>query len=146
MYVREMTLDEDHDLYEMRGALAGLTGRLIVEQASDVMLHKMLKLIEKIDVAAVDENLSEYYSLNLEFHELLVEAAENPALRQSYRLIVNQLHLLRRRGLDQKGNLAISNREHHVIMKALQARDLDAAEAAMRQHVAGGWARMSPPS
>ena len=30
MYVREMTLDEARDLYEVRGSLAGLTGRLIV--------------------------------------------------------------------------------------------------------------------
>ena len=146
MYVREMTLDEARDLYEVRGALAGLTGRLIVERASDATLQKLLKLVEKMDVAAVDENLSDYYALNLEFHELLVEAAENPALRQGYRLIVNQLHLLRRRGLDQKGNLAISNREHRVIMDALLARDVNAAEAAIRQHVAGGWARMSSPA
>ncbi|MDA4845784.1 FCD domain-containing protein [Hoeflea poritis] len=146
MYVREMTLDEARDLYEVRGALAGLTGRLIVERASDAVLQKLQKLVDDMDVAAREENVSSYYSLNLEFHDSLVDAAQNPALEQSYRRIVNQLHLFRRRGLVQKGNLAVSNKEHRAIIKALLARDLEAAETAMRAHVAGGWARMSAPS
>ncbi|MCV0426924.1 MAG: GntR family transcriptional regulator [Roseibium sp.] len=146
MYVREMTLDEARDLYEMRGALAGLTGRLIVERASDETLQNLLKLVEKMDVAADEGNLSRYYTLNLDFHALLVKAAENPALQHSYRWIVNQLHLFRRRGLVQEGNLVVSNQEHRVIIDALLARDPEAAEIAMRQHVAGGWARMSSPS
>jgi len=99
-----------------------------------------------MDVAADEGNLSRYYTLNLDFHDLLVKAAENPALQQSYRWIVNQLHLFRRRGLVQKGNLIVSNQEHRAILKALLARDADAADKAMRQHVAGGWARMSAPS
>lgn len=146
MYVREMTLDEARDLYEVRGALAGLTGRLIVERASDETLQKLVNLVEKMDVAAGEENLARYYALNLDFHGLLVEAAENPALKQSYRWIVNQLHLFRRRGLVQKGNLVVSNQEHRAIIDALLARDSDAADNAMRRHVAGGWARMSAPS
>ncbi|MES0810833.1 GntR family transcriptional regulator [Roseibium sp. SCPC15] len=146
MYVREMTLDEARDLYEVRGALAGLTGRLIVERASDETLGKLADLVEKMDVAAGEENLSRYYALNLDFHGLLVEAAENPALQQSYRWIVNQLHLFRRRGLVQKGNLVVSNQEHRAITDALLARDTQAADDAMRRHVAGGWARLSAPS
>ncbi|MEM9631009.1 MAG: GntR family transcriptional regulator [Pseudomonadota bacterium] len=146
MYVREMTLDEARDLYEVRGALAGLTGRLIVERASDETLQKMADLVEKMDVAAGEENLSRYYTLNLDFHGLLVTAAENPALQQSYRWIVNQLHLFRRRGLVQKGNLVVSNQEHRAIIDALLARDSQAADDAMRRHVAGGWARLSAPS
>lgn len=146
MYVREMTLDEARDLYEVRGSLAGLTGRLIVERASDSTLKKLRELVEKMDVAANDGDLSRYYSLNLEFHDLLVEASKNPALAQSYRWIVNQLHLFRRRGLVQKGNLLVSNQEHRAIIEALLARDAEAADAAMRRHVAGGWARMSAPT
>ena len=143
VFVREMSLEEARDLYEVRGALAELTGRLIVQKASDAAISGLVDLVDKMDVAAEADDFPTYYSLNLAFHDALVEAAANPALAHSRRSIAKQLHLFRRRGLGQKGNLKISNREHRSIVEALVARDPVAAAEAMRLHIAGGWARMS---
>ncbi len=142
-FVREMTLDEARDLYEVRGALSGLIGRLIAERAGDGKIADLTELVNRMDVAAGQLDVSAYFRLNLAFHEALVEAAGNPALKRSYNSIVSQLHLYRRRGLVQKGSLSVSNQEHRAIVDALAARDGAAAEQAMRQHVAGGWARIS---
>lgn len=143
VYVRDMTLDEVRNLYEVRGALACLAGRLIVQRASDQEVDGLKQLVEEMDKAAMKEDLQAYFSLNLRFHDALVAAAHNPSLEQSYRWIINQLHLYRRRGLVQSGNLKVSNEEHKVILKAILARDESKAEDAMRQHVGGGWSRMS---
>ena len=142
-FVREMTLDEARDLYEVRGALSGLIGRLIAERAADGKIADLTELVNRMDVAAGQQDVSAYFRLNLAFHEARVEAAANPALKRRYNSIVSQLHLYRRRGLVQKGSLSVSNQEHRAIVDALAARDGTAAEQAMRRHVAGGWSRIS---
>lgn len=142
-YVREMTLEEARNLYEVRGALAGLTGRLLVQRATDKDISALSALVDKMESACENNDFDAYYALNVAFHEHLVKAAGNPSLGHHDHLIATQLHQFRRRGLAQRGSLTVSNKEHMVIIKALAARDESAAEEAMRRHVAGGWTRMS---
>lgn len=142
MYVREVSLEEARDLYELRGAVAGLAGELIVKRAKDVEIQQLLQLVEQMQVAADGSKTAEYFRLNLQFHDGLVRAARNSALEDTYRKIVNQLHLLRRRGLVQEGNLQVSNREHREIVSALSERDAQKASQAIRTHVANGLTRL----
>lgn len=142
MYVREMSVDEAKELYELRGALAGLVGELIVRKASDRQVQDLSELVDRMQTVADKSDTAAYYKLNLRFHDMLVEAAGNAALAETYQRIVNQLHLLRRRGLVQKGNLLVSNKEHRAIADALNARDLAAASQAMKQHVSNGLDRL----
>lgn len=141
MYVREVSLDEARELYELRGAIAGLAGELIVKRASDRDIEQLQRLVRQMQVAADEENSDEYYRLNLGFHDALIEQSQNAALEDTYRKIVNQLHLLRRRGLVDSGNLQVSNSEHRRIVDAFGKRDTDEAARAMRDHVANGFAR-----
>lgn len=142
MYVREVTLDEAHELYELRSAVAGLAGELIVKRADDAEIQELMRLVDQMQVAADNGKTADYYKLNLQFHDALVEAAGNQALADTYHKIVNQLHLLRRRGLVQEGNLQVSNREHRDIVQALTERDAEKASDAIRTHVANGLTRL----
>lgn len=142
MYVRKVTLDEARELYELRGAVAGLAGELIVERADDTEIEALQRLVDQMQVAAEEGATAQYYKLNLEFHDKLVQAAQNRALEETYRKIVNQLHLLRRQGLVQEGNLQISNDEHREIVSALARRDAPKAASALREHVANGLTRL----
>ncbi len=142
-FIREMTLDELRNLYEVRGALAGLIGRLVAERAKEENFIIFRELIDQMDLAAHKHQHALYYSLNLTFHNALVEAAANPALRDSYRWIIGQICLYRHRSLVQPENLKVSNAEHKQILKALEAKDASAAEAAVRLHVSQGWHRLS---
>ncbi len=142
MYVREVTLDEARDLYELRGAVAGLAGELIAKRADDAEITSLQHLVDQMQVAAEEGATAQYYKLNLQFHDDLVLASRNSALEDTYRKIVNQLHLLRRRGLVQEGNLLVSNAEHRQIVDALTRRDAQAASLALREHVTNGLTRL----
>ena len=142
MYVREVSLDEARELYELRSAVAGLAGELIVKRADDIEVQSLQSLVNKMQVAADEENTAQYFKLNLQFHEALVQAARNRPLEDTYRKIVNQLHLLRRRGLVQDGNLQVSNAEHQKIVSAITERDSVKASSALREHVANGLTRL----
>jgi len=142
-YVRRMSLDEARALYEVRGALAALTGELLVEHASDACIADLHTLVARMQQMAAKHDVDNYYALNLRFHHMLVHQTGNPALETTYQDIVKQLHLFRRRGLVQSGNLDVSHAEHVQIIEALQKRDSAAAARAMREHVRSGWLRMS---
>ncbi len=142
MYVRQVTLDEARELYELRGAVVGLIGELIVKRGSDEDIAELQRLVDEMQRAADAEDAAAYYKLNLKFHDRLVGAAGNSVAEDTYKRIVNQLHLLRRRGLVQEGNLQSSNQEHADIVSALTKRDAEAASTAMRTHVANGFSRL----
>jgi DNA-binding GntR family transcriptional regulator len=93
--------------------------------------------------AADQQDLSGYYKLNLEFHDLLMNIANNRMLAELYLSVIKQTHLFRRRGLVQQGSLKTSNQEHQAILEALERHDGAAAEQALTLHVAKGWTRLA---
>jgi len=142
VFVREMTLDGARELYEVRGALSGLIGRLAAERITPAGVHTLQALLASMQQAAERQDLSGYYKLNLEFHELLMKIASNQTLADLYLSIVRQTHLFRRRGLVQQGSLKTSNEEHGEIVQALASGDAVAAEQSLMRHVARGWKRL----
>jgi DNA-binding GntR family transcriptional regulator len=145
-FVREMTLDDARQLYEVRGALSGLIGRLAAQRITDAALAGLRQQLADMEQAAEQQDMPRYYQFNLRFHERLMEIADNQPLAQTYLSIVNQTHLFRRRGLVQQGSLKLSNLEHRAIVDALARRDADAADRALSQHVALGWERLEKTS
>lgn len=143
VFVREMTLHDARELYEVRGALSGLIGRLAASRVTPTALQTLQGLLSDMNAAAEQNDLSGYYKLNLSFHELLMKVADNQTLADLYLSIVRQTHLFRRRGLVHQGSLQTSNEEHQAIVQALAAQDPAAAEAALTHHVAGGWKRLA---
>lgn len=143
VFVREMTLENARELYEVRGALSGLIGRLAAERMTSTSLRALGALVEAMGHAADQQDLSGYYKLNLEFHDLLMKIASNQTLADLYLSVVRQTHLFRRRGLVQQGSLETSNQEHQAILHALERHDGAAAEQALALHVAKGWARLA---
>jgi hypothetical protein len=105
--------------------------------------HVVLGAADTFRAAAEQQDLSGYYKLNLEFHELLMKIASNQTLAELYLSIVKQTHLFRRRGLVQQGSLKTSNEEHRAIVQALAQHDAAVAEQTLARHVAQGWLRLA---
>ena len=141
-YVRALGVEQAQHLYELRAALAGLTGRLVARRGQDEDIAGIVALVDQMDAAVAECDPESYFQLNLDFHARLIEVAANPELTVTYERTVKQLLLMRRRGLAQARNIRVSNTEHRRIADALQARDPDAADAAMRAHVESGFRRL----
>lgn len=141
--VREMSLDDARQLYEVRGALSGLIGRLAAQRIKPAQLKNLAALLLSMEEAAERQDMPRYYQLNLSFHDHLMQLADNQMLANMYMTTVNQAHLFRQRGLVQEGSLKVSNQEHRAILEALERRDPVMAEQALVQHVANGWERLA---
>jgi len=133
-FVRKIDFDEAMEIHDIYSALEELATRSAARRLSGTEIGELKSLVESMDAAAEAEDLDRYYSLNLSFHRLLVEGSGNRRLLSIYNRLLNELHLFRRFGLTQRGEMQLSNREHHQILDKIAAGDPEGAAEAMRIH------------
>jgi DNA-binding GntR family transcriptional regulator len=142
VFVRQLTVVEVRELYDVRAALFGLAGRLLAERATPDIIAELEGLLTAMELAAENRDFDAYYPLNLAFHEAIVDGSGNATLAAQYRTFVKRLNLFRARSLVQGGGLAVSNREHRQMVSAVAARDPGWAQEAHWQHVSAAKDRL----
>lgn len=138
VFVRRLGAKEVRDLYELRALLDGFAGRRAAQlpEAERLQVADALDgCIARMEAAALEINVSAYYPENLRFHWLMVEASGNDALRETYRNIVQKLHLSRLASLSQDLGMAASIASHRAIAAALRAGDAARCELLLAAHV-----------
>jgi phosphonate utilization transcriptional regulator len=142
VFVREISVGEADEIYDVREALDELIGRRVAERASPEELVELTAVVAEMDAASGLGDVRTYHALNLKFHDLLVDFAGNARLAESYRLLTKGLLLFRLRGLKDGGGFAVSNTEHKDVVAAIAARDGVRAGRLLRRHAAESRARM----
>jgi phosphonate utilization transcriptional regulator len=142
VFVREISVAEADEIYDIREALDQLIGQRVAERATPAQLRELEGVIEEMDEMTGVREVNRYHALNLKFHDLLVDFAGNARLTESYRLLTKGLLLFRLRGLQDGGGFAVSNTEHKAVVAAIVARDGARAGQLLRQHAAESRARM----
>ena len=132
--VRKVDLKEAIEIHDVYSALEELAARSAARSLSGAQAKELKALVEAMDAAAEAEDLDRYYALNLSFHQRLVEASGNRRLLSIYNRLLNELHLFRRFGLMQRGQMQSSNHEHHQILEKVAAGDPEKAAEAMWRH------------
>jgi DNA-binding GntR family transcriptional regulator len=141
VFLRELTEQEVTELYEVRATLDEMAGRLLAPIIGEAQILELKQLLAVLESASVRDGVNGYFPLNISFHDRLVEMTGNATLLELYRQVVNRMHLVRRQSFATAGSSAASHAEHRQILEALQTGDAEAAGAAMRAHVDGGYAR-----
>jgi len=141
-FVREVSVAEADEVYDVREALDELIGRRLAERISDEQVAVLRRLLAQMDEATAARDIKRYHQLNLEFHDALVDFAGNARLTATYRRLTKELLLFRLQGLKEGGGFEVSNAEHKAIVKAIAARDPERAGRVLRAHAADSRARM----
>lgn len=149
VFVRRLEAEEVRALYELRALLDGFAGR----RAAALPDPERMRLAEALDAsvarmqeAAQDVDVSAYYSENLRFHWLMVEAAGNAPLSETYRNIVQKLHLSRLTNLSHGLGMTVSVADHREIAAALRAGDAPRCQQLLERHVQQAHARLAAPA
>jgi phosphonate utilization transcriptional regulator len=142
VFVREISVAEADEIYDVREALDQLIGQRVAERATPEQLRDLEEVLAEMDDATRLHDIKSYHALNLKFHDLLVDFAGNARLTESYRLLTKGLLLFRLRGLQDGGGFAVSNTEHKAVVEAVAARDCARAGRLLRQHAIESRARM----
>ncbi|MBL8329132.1 MAG: FCD domain-containing protein [Rubrivivax sp.] len=143
VFVRQLSLDEAAEIYEVRAALEGLIGKLAARRIGLDELEQLRDTVRRMQQLQRARRPQAYFELNLQFHELLARAARNEALLTHYRSVVNQLDLYRRTTLSRSAEIIPqSTQEHEAIVEAVALRDERRAEQLLTEHVLGSRARL----
>jgi phosphonate utilization transcriptional regulator len=142
VFVREISIAEADEIYDVREALDQLIGERVAQRATEEQLRSLEALVANMAQVAARQDIKSYHALNLKFHDMLLEYAGNSRLTESYRPLTKALLLFRLRGLQDGGGFAVSNTEHGAVVEALAARDGARAGRLLRRHAAMSRARM----
>jgi DNA-binding GntR family transcriptional regulator len=162
VFVRQLSLEEASEIYEVRAALEGLIGRLAAQRIDADELEQLRAIVRKMAALSSksgsttllepprgagragpapgalerSRKAEAYFALNLEFHDLVARAARNASLLTHYRRVVNELDLYRRETLARSSDsIPVSTREHEAIVNALAKGDERLAERLLVEHV-----------
>lgn len=142
VFVREITLAEADEIYDLREVLDDMIGRRLAVHITAQQLTVLKNLLTEMDDAMSRQDITRYHALNLEFHDALVGFAGNSRLSDTYRRLTKELLLFRLRGLQDGGGFAVSNAEHKAAVLAIASRDPERAGRTLRAHAADSRARM----
>ena len=134
VFVRDVPIEEALEIFELRAAMDQYVGRKLAQTVTAAQTRELRQFAEAMEQATKAADAQAYHRLNLAFHDRLLELTGNAKFSSTYRKLVNELSLFRRQNLTEE-SMAVYSREHRQIVKAIAARDVDAAGQAMFQHV-----------
>ena len=121
------------ELYAMREVLEGTAAGLAARHASEPDLAQLAELI------AIEKNLQgkfdELSKHNKRFHHTIHQAAHNRYLLKALTTVHDSMGLLGKSQMTLPHRAAGALKEHREIVRAIESRDVKAAEEAARTHV-----------
>lgn len=145
VFVRQLDGAEIADLYKMRALLDGYAGRCVAQLSQKKRASLLTQLTGSVVLmyeAAQGQDVQAYYAENLRFHWSIVVAAESATLTETYRGIVQKLHLARLKNLAKDVGMQASIAEHTEMIDTLGSADPARCEAMLSQHVTDAYTRL----
>lgn len=121
------------ELYVVRGALEGLAARLAARHANTEEVRVLREMVEADD--ALKDRPAALARANRRFHRQIHLASHNRFLVQQLDLVHRSMALMATSSLAVEGRGAIAQSEHDEIVRRIEARDEDGADAALRTHI-----------
>ena len=137
-YVTEVSKSDLNQIFTVLALLEGQACRETALKASEGQLEALDSIHMKLERAAADRDLDQFFAINQSFHDKLQEISNNPWMKRVIDDLRKVLKLQRRDSLSKRGRLESSLVEHRKILSALLARDADLSEKLMKEHLLQG--------
>lgn len=143
--VAQLSRDDLEELYTLRLAIEELAIRRAAEAADPTTTEQMRALIDGMR-EAIGRGITEQQAaeLDLDFHDLIYEAASHRRLKDTWTNMRPQIHVL----LLNRNVADIDFREmlvtsHEDLLVGIERADPDHAAATLREHLGGSYERVS---
>jgi DNA-binding GntR family transcriptional regulator len=134
--VAQISPDTIQELYLIRRHLEPLAARLAVPRMTQADIKRLKSLLQKLEVAAHNDDPEEWHRWNQEFHFLIFRRSGNVQLeRVAQGLWDRQLLHFAARAVTQPQFRDRRAAEHWAIVKAIVKGDAAATEEAWREHL-----------
>jgi DNA-binding GntR family transcriptional regulator len=135
-YVTEMSRDDVQQVYHLLGLLESDAAARVARHASAEERAELEALHQQLERQT--KNREAFFATNERFHMALLRIAGNRWAEQMVTDLRKVMKLNRHHSLFKQGRIAESLAEHRALMRAIAARDPDAAARLMRAHFASG--------
>lgn len=122
-----------HDLFQIREIIEPQMARLAASNANSEDRKQIAEIADRLSAVA---DFSEGQALDHEFHETIAAATGNQLLHSILQEINKSMLPSASSSKEKKRRKEVSNAGHAAIVEAIEKRDADAAETAMREHIA----------
>lgn len=140
--VREFSLPEVQDLFDVRENLECLAVATAARVADETTLAPLIELFAMMDRAAQkDECISEFNELDRRFHMHIAQMSKNRFLIEALSVIQDKAMMVRHRYLAEPQGMLRAQADHALILAALERRNPEVATAEMRHHIRSSVAR-----
>jgi DNA-binding GntR family transcriptional regulator len=137
-FVRKISADEAHELYDIRIALTGYACAHLAQHATADQVKTLRDKLKRMSVAQAAGDAADYYVGNVDFHDALMMFAGNRRAVRICEELGQELNLFRRRSLVSPEGMKASNAEHAEIVRAIAAGDVARAREAGEAHIRRG--------
>lgn len=137
--VSTISFSDIQEVYEIREGLEITAAKLVVDRALDSDLRALRASVKTLEDAWTrDADYPESLALDLAFHRALVATAGNRRLETLYEqmLVQTQLNAVTAADLNPSLRRGMKRSAHRDIVRALSARDAEAAARAISDHYA----------
>jgi DNA-binding GntR family transcriptional regulator len=119
----------------IRSALEGTAAYLAALKASEEDRATLRAQLEVMEACTRDRDLKRAVDSNTRFHAIISDICGNHAVRQMLGVVREYDAILRPQVLADESQMDQGLQEHRAVFEAIAARDPEAADARMREHV-----------
>ena len=124
------------EIEEVRATLEAMLARRAATRATAADLRELRQMVVEMRQRVEKKDAIGYSALNAPFHQRIWAVADHPTASRLVGSLKSQSIRFQYQTILRPGRTERSLREHEAIFDALKAHDPDAAEAAMREHLA----------
>jgi DNA-binding GntR family transcriptional regulator len=139
--VVEFNVADVEDLYACRVFIEGMSARYAAQKITDAEIRELTALHHRMIACRMPGELPEYRELNRRFHSLIFTASRRSYLTRTLGQLWSAFPTMLWSNIPHAATASAPGRdeadeaEHEAIVRALAARDPEAAEAAVRRHI-----------
>lgn len=123
------------DVLEVRGALEELSASLACERMEAEEAEKLKQAVEEFKEVVFGDDLIAIAQKDEQFHDVIYQATKNAKLVLMVNNLREQMYRFRMEYIKDNKKRGKLVEEHEAILKAILARDVEAAKEALRQHI-----------
>lgn len=138
VFVKNLPFEDAVEIYQIRAVMFAFAGRILAQRITNEQIDHLSGLVDEMEAALARNDANTYCKRNLDFHASLVQFTGYRRLVRLYESLNKELHVMRRRGLDDASNRQASCREHRAIVDELKGGDPARIAKVMRTHSMAG--------
>lgn len=134
--VAKLTLADLDEAFPIMGALEALSGELACQHITDAELDRIQELHERMVRKYEAGALRDYFKLNEQIHQMILDAARNPTLAQMQLSLSGRVRRARYMANMSPARWRKAVEEHERILEVLKARDGKRLAVLLKEHLA----------